>query len=148
MFDYCDIWLLFFVEFFGNEVCYVEYGIDCLFCLYIVVLGNFINGVFVDLGICEICDGLDGFCVVGWLWIGLMIIFCLFFFYIYMYGLMIIVGLGGILFIFGLCSWSCGLLKFYLKLFWLGLVVISGVKIEVCGWENFFVGGVLIVFKY
>lgn len=69
-------------------------------------------------------------------------------FYIYMYGLMIIVGLGGIPLILGPRSWSRGLLKFYLKLLWPGLAVISGVKIEVRGRENLPAGGALIASKH
>lgn len=69
-------------------------------------------------------------------------------FYIYMYGLMIIVGLGGLPVILGPRSWSRGLLKLYLKLLWPGLAVISGVKIEVRGRENLPAGGALIASKH
>lgn len=71
-----------------------------------------------------------------------------FFFYLYMYGLMIIVGLGGIPLILGPRSWSRGLLKFYLKLLWPGLAVICGVKIEIRGRENLPQGGALIASKH
>jgi len=69
-------------------------------------------------------------------------------FYVYMYGLMAIIGLICTPALLGPRSWSRGLLRLYLKIVWFGLRWIYGVRFEVRGRENLPAGGALIGSKH
>lgn len=69
-------------------------------------------------------------------------------YYIYLYGLMIVMGLLGTPLLLGPRSWARGFLRLYLKVIWAGLRVICGVKIEIRGREHLPEGGALIASKH
>lgn len=69
-------------------------------------------------------------------------------FYIWMYGLMAVMGLLGAPLLLGPRSWSRGFLRLYLRLVWGGMAVINGVTYEVRGREHLPQGGALIASKH
>ncbi len=69
-------------------------------------------------------------------------------FYIFMYGMMVIIGLLGTPLLLGPRSWARSLLRLYLSIIWFGLRVICGVTFEVRGRENLPEGGALIASKH
>lgn len=69
-------------------------------------------------------------------------------FYIFMYGMMVIMGLLGTPLLLGPRSWSRSFLRLYLNVIWFGLRLICGVTYEVRGRENLPEGGALIASKH
>lgn len=69
-------------------------------------------------------------------------------FYIFMYGMMVIIGLLGTPLLLGPRSWARSLLRLYLSIIWFGLRIICGVTYEVRGRENLPEGGALIASKH
>lgn len=69
-------------------------------------------------------------------------------FYIYMYGMMAVMGLLGVIVLPGPRSWARSFLRLYLAVAWFGLRLICGVTYEVRGRENLPEGGALIASKH
>ena len=68
-------------------------------------------------------------------------------FYIYMYSLMVFMGLVGLPLLLAPRTWSRGWLRIYLKMLWFGLRWIYGVTFEVRGREHLPAGGALVASK-
>ena len=69
-------------------------------------------------------------------------------FYIYMYSLMVFMGLVGLPLLLGPRTWSRSWLRVYLKMLWFGLRWIYGVTFEVRGREHLPAGGALVASKH
>ena len=70
------------------------------------------------------------------------------FFYLYMFGFMVVMGLIGLPLLLAPRSWARAWLRVYLSLLWLGMRLIYGVTFEVRGRENLPEGGALIASKH
>ena len=69
-------------------------------------------------------------------------------FYIYMYSLMVFMGLVGLPLLLGPRTWSRSWLRAYLKMLWFGLRWIYGITFEVRGREHLPAGGALVASKH
>ncbi|MHA6288920.1 lysophospholipid acyltransferase family protein [Maricaulis sp. CAU 1757] len=68
--------------------------------------------------------------------------------YVWMFGLMVVMGGLGLPLLLAPRRWMIGFMRIYLKLLWLGMRVIYGVTFEVRGRENLPTGGALIASKH